>query len=204
MWGVIPIQVRRNMSLSDKAKLLYCEITDNTNEKGKCTKDNNFFAECLGVTPTTARRYLYELRDMELVCVEEDGDRVITFPEKLVIVDGASSKSKKSQNLRRDLAEKVVDIWNEKVAKRGIRVSPPLLQMVTSRSKNFSDEEILTAVKNRAKFVTESDWHNQPENIHHRNNIHLVIRSDKELERHLNMEVKSNSGDTNSIKVFKF
>lgn len=203
MWGVIPISVRRNKNLSDKAKLLYCEISDNTNEKGECLKDNQFFAECLNVTPTTARRYLYELRDMELICIEELEDRVITFPERLVVVEGGGKK-KQERKLRRDLAEKVVDIWNTHVSKRGIKVSPPLLQMVTTRAKSFSDEEIIRAVKNRADFVNSSEWHNKPENIKHKNNIHIVLRSDVEMDRHVNMEQPKFEDDSNTVKVFKF
>ena len=198
MWGVIPVHVRRNKQLSDKAKLLYAEITDFTDENGVCVTSNNDFAKYLSVSPTTARRYLYELRDMELICIDGDGsDRRITFPEKMVLVE-AKEKPKQAK-LKTELTHRVVDIWNTHVVTRGIKPTPGLIQTVTARSKNFTDDQILEAVTNRAKFVNSSEWHNKPENVHHKKNIYLCLRTDKDLERSLYLDTQTSQQEGENI-----
>jgi len=205
MWGVIPAYIRRNRSISDKAKLLYAEITDLTNENGECLSTNEDLARHLGCSDSTLRRYLYELRDFELICVDgESKDRKITFPEKMVLVEVSKPVAKKVET-KRTLTEKIVESWNSVffIGLKGIRVTPQLLATVTSRSKSFSEEEILIAVNNRIAFVESSEWHNLPENAKHKKNIYLVLRADKELEKNLMTPVLPKE-DSNVINVYRF
>lgn len=203
MWGVIPMYIRRNRDISDKAKLLYAEISDCTDEDGFCRRSNDQFAEYLGASVSTVRGYLYELRDMELICVDGDGkDRRISFPEKLVTVrvDG----KKKESERKVDLANKVVDIWNSKITKgRGIKATDGLIKTITSRSKNYSEEDILLAVSNRAKLVLSNEWYSKPENSRFKKDIYLVIRSDRDLEKHININFEDGREES-EINVYKF
>lgn len=204
MWGVIPIYIRRNKTISDKSKLLYAEISDCTDDDGFCRRSNDQLAEYLDVSVSTLRNHLYELRDCELICIDGDGkDRRISFPERLVTVSFKGEK--KSPEKRADLAEIVVAIWNEEImGSRGIRITDPLIKSISARSKHFSDEEIILAVKNRVKLVTINEWYNKPENSRHKKDIYLVIRSDRDLEKHLNLRFEDGKISYNEIKTYTF
>src|SRR5690606_4308041 len=110
MWGVIPMYIRRDKTISDKVKLLYAEISDCTDDDGFCRRSNDQLAEYMDVSVNTVRGYLYELRDMELICIDGDGkDRRISFPERVVTVHFRGEKPKKVR--RDDLAASVAEIW---------------------------------------------------------------------------------------------
>lgn len=196
MWGVIPIYLRRNHSISDKAKLLYAELSDSTDESGVCRKSNEELAENLNVGVSSLRKYLYELRDLEIICIDGDGkDRYISFPERMVLVNVVGKEEKKKKKPKEDLTASIVELWNKEIATgRGITMTPNLIGMVTSRCNNYPDEYVLEAVKNRIELVKNSEWHNQKENTRFRNDISLVLRSDKDLEKHGN---RGSLGETN-------
>lgn len=209
MWGVIPIYLRRNTAITDKAKLLYAEISDNTDETGVCRKSNEELAEYMGISSSSLRKFLYELRDLEIIGIDGDGkDRRISFPERLVLVDVTGKEEKKRKKLKEDLAISIADFWNKEVTTgRGIKVTPNLINVITSRCKNFSDEDVMLAVVNRASLVKASEWHNKDENIRHRNDIYLVLRTDKDLEKHVNIntsKIKEKNGGANEINVYRF
>lgn len=205
MWGVIPIYIRRNTLISDKAKLLYAEISDCTDDDGVCRKSNEELGDYLGISAVTVRGYLYELRDLEILCVDGEGrDRRISFPERMVI-SRIEGKQKSVQPKKEELANEIVSLWNSSITKeRNISLKPNLLKTIVNRSKSYSDDEILTAVKNRITMVNNSKWHHEKENLKFKRDIYLVLRSDKDLEHHMNMSFEQEKSKDNEINVYKF
>lgn len=202
LYGVIPIHIRRNQNISDKAKLLYCEVTASMTDGSYCDKSNKYFADIFGVTERVISGYVKELSDFDTICVEVNGsDRKITVPERMAVFENPK-KEKKKREMRTDLANEVVNLWNELLGTK-IRVTRDLITAVTARSKSFSDSEILDSIRNRFKFIEGSDWHNEPQNARHRNNIYLVIRSDKDLQKYVG-DVQSFDKVGNEIKLMKF
>ena len=62
-YSIIPANVRYDSELSDKAKLLYGEITALTNKEGYCWASNNYFAELYGVKVLCIKRNIKDLVD---------------------------------------------------------------------------------------------------------------------------------------------
>jgi len=208
IYGIIPINIRRSQTIPDKAKLLYCEITATMNEQMECLLTNEEFAEILNVTPTTARRHIYDLRELGLINVTSGENRVITLPDGIIRVDDESRKKKTVKNTEKakELATEIVTTWNEMLGTR-IRVTPQLIGVISSRLKGFSEADVKEAVGNRISTVISSKWHNEDENRHHRNDIYLVIRDDKVMQKNLNSKIgkqfrEDDSG--NQIKMMKF
>lgn len=203
IYGIIPISIRRNVNISDKAKIIYSEITASMNENQFCSCTNKYFADIFNVSETAVSRYIKELADHEAICIDVHGnERKITIPEKMVVYEKSEKKERKQPKLRTDLANTVVGLWNELLGTK-IKVTRDLINSVTSRSKSFSDEEILEALRNRFEFVNASKWHSEPENARHRNNIYLVIRSDKDIQKYLG-EIPSVDKSGNNIRLMKF
>ncbi|MDU2290788.1 MAG: conserved phage C-terminal domain-containing protein [Clostridium celatum] len=62
-YAIIPANVRYDSELSDKAKLLYGEITALTNKEGYCWASNSYFAELYGVKILCIKRNIKDLVD---------------------------------------------------------------------------------------------------------------------------------------------
>lgn len=195
MWnGVIPLNIRRNKAIPDKVKLLYAEITACLEDDMVCRKTNEELSSYMGVSPETVRRYLYDMHEMELIHVDVNGPkREITMPEKVVIIE--DKRGKKKIEKREDLAKEVLSIWNEGMGCRRT-MTKNLVKEVTDRTKAFEDSQIIEAVKNRMKLIASNPWYETEEGLPHRNRIDLVLRSDRDLSKHLNMDIPKDSGDS--------
>jgi hypothetical protein len=61
-YGILPVSVRHNKSLSDGAKVLYAEITTLSAATGYCWATNEYFAQLFGKGQRTITRYISELQ----------------------------------------------------------------------------------------------------------------------------------------------
>ena len=62
-YAILPAVVRYDRELSDKAKLIYAEISALSNKTGQCWAGNNYFSTLYDVTPRTITRIINELVD---------------------------------------------------------------------------------------------------------------------------------------------
>ena len=62
-YAILPAVVRYDRELTDKAKLLYAEISVLTNKTGQCWAGNQYFASLYNVTSRTVTRLINELVD---------------------------------------------------------------------------------------------------------------------------------------------
>lgn len=199
--GILPINIRRNPTISDKAKLLYAEITATLDEERNCTLSNEELGEYVGLGADATRGYLYELRDLEIICMDGNGkSRIITLPERVVVVEG-NVKEKKTQEKKRDLTEYICGLWNDSMKTR-IRPTVKLVNTITNRAKEVADDnEVIDAVRNRIKLVNTNDWYDTKEGMVHKKNIYLVLRSEEALTKHLNMTFET--GKKDQVTSFK-
>ena len=69
-YAIIPATVRYDKDLSDKAKLLYGEISALTNKTGECWASNKYFSELYGITTIHISRLINELKEKNYIDVE--------------------------------------------------------------------------------------------------------------------------------------
>lgn len=69
-WGVIPAQVRGDQTLTDKAKLLYADLSALADEKGYCWASNEYLAQLYKCGERTISRCISQLADLGFIRVE--------------------------------------------------------------------------------------------------------------------------------------
>lgn len=69
-WGVIPAPVRGNQTLTDKAKLLYADLSALADEKGYCWASNEYLAQLYRCGERTISRCISQLSDLGFIRVE--------------------------------------------------------------------------------------------------------------------------------------
>lgn len=69
-YAILPATVRYDKNLSDKAKLLYAEITALGNAEGYCLATNRYFAKRFACSKTTIIRNIKELEEHGYVTCE--------------------------------------------------------------------------------------------------------------------------------------
>lgn len=80
-YAIIPSFIRYDHELSDKAKLLYAEITSLSNKNGYCYATNNYFANLFDISVRTVKRLIKDLKekkyiDCENIC-KNNGNEVL-------------------------------------------------------------------------------------------------------------------------------
>ena len=69
-YAIIPAEIRYDKDLSDKAKLLYGEISALSNRTGECWASNKYFADLYGITTIHISRIINELKEKKYIDVE--------------------------------------------------------------------------------------------------------------------------------------
>lgn len=69
-WGVIPAPVRGDQTLTDKAKLLYADLSALADEKGYCWASNEYLAQLYRCGERTISRCISQLADLGFIRVE--------------------------------------------------------------------------------------------------------------------------------------
>jgi hypothetical protein len=195
-YGILPANVRYDKNLTDKAKLLYAEITAALDYTGECEEDIAYFSRLLDLTGASVRGHMRSLISGGYVCRETANKiNMLSLPQKVVKVE---EKKKEIAESSHDVVVEAIRLWNKlfkKELKVGLRKTDELSQTVTDRLVSFSKDDIMAALQNRHDFVRNSEWHNKPENMHHMPNISKVLGSDTVLLQNLNMTVQQRPPD---------
>ncbi len=69
-FGIIPAKVRYDKRLNPNAKLLFCEITALSNQKGFCYATNAYFAELYNCSPRSISAWFAQLQEYEYIRIE--------------------------------------------------------------------------------------------------------------------------------------
>jgi hypothetical protein len=184
--GIIPSNIRRDGKLTSNAKVVYCEITSLFNDDMCCEESNFTIGSYLGMSEAVVSSCISELSYRGYIDAQVSGPkRQIYLPEKVVFVEETTRKEKKKRDdSAESLAIDIVAFWKNGFGTK-TRVTPKIISWVSSRLKSFTPEEILDAVANRYVFVSDSEWHNKPENIHHKTSLALVLKDDQVLQQNL-------------------
>ena len=120
-YAIIPAEVRYDINLKDKAKLLYGEITSLSDKNGYCYATNKYFADLYGVTTTTISLLINNLIDkgyIEREIIYKDGTKEI-LNRYLKIVKGGYLKNFK-EGTQKNLKENNTSINNTSNNKKEI------------------------------------------------------------------------------------
>jgi DNA-binding Lrp family transcriptional regulator len=188
---MLPAPVRYDQYLPDKAKLLYAEITAIMDFRGTAKQDINYYSRLLDLSTDRVRKLLRLLLESGyLERFKLDKINYLRIPTKEIVIKRETDTGDKKQKQTITDAMEIISTWNKlfkSVLLKPLVRTDYLTDQVTQRLKQFSKEDILTAMKNRHDFVANSAWHNKPENLSHMCNIQHVIGSDEELEKNLSM-----------------
>ena len=69
-WGVIPAPVRGDQTLTDKAKLLYADLSALADEKGYCWASNEYLAQLYKCGERTISRCIAQLAELGFIRIE--------------------------------------------------------------------------------------------------------------------------------------
>lgn len=204
--AVLPAPVRYDPNLTDKAKLLYAEITATTNHQGYCDKSNQYFSAILGVSARRISQFINLFVERGYFTSEVVNTiRRLQIPTKEVSYI-QPPKLKDGDGIADDVKEfmdEYISTWCKEMKTKIYR--PNLYyRTLLERLQEFSEEEMKTAMENRLDLVKNTEWYQQPENVRHARNIDLLIRDEKSMLKHLNMvREPAPKSDESEVKSFK-
>jgi hypothetical protein len=204
LYSIIPANVRYDRTLGDKSILLFGEIMAAANAYGICEEDNRYFATALNVDGRTIFRALAQLEDQgHIIRLKENGKRKIRAVQRALELPVGVELETDELVPQEDITafvEQFLSTW-EKVVDTKIEKKEMYRQVIAQRLVNFSKDDLMSALKNRATFVNQSPWHREPENRQAALSIDTWIKSDEAVLRWLNAKYKKDEPTT--ITPFK-
>jgi len=193
LYSIIPAHVRYDRALYDKSILLFGEIAASANAYGICEEQNTYFAMALNADTRTIARCMAQLVDNGHVQrIKEAGRRKLKIvPRTLEIPLGVDIETDDIIP-KEDISEFVfqfLSLW-EKAVNTTIDKKELYQKLIAQRLSSFTKEELMIALKNRATFVNQSDWHKAEENRQQAVSIDHLLRSDDAVLKWLNSKVK--------------
>jgi hypothetical protein len=179
----LPPNVRYNPALTADAKILYAELTAMVGKNMRLKIDYAHLRTSFTLSTVEIRTSLNSLYKAGVI--GKDGDFIALNPMGHGVED-----EKMLKDVDVAFINTVLEHWNNLIKKdnpRGMRKTATLTKYVTQRQVTFTKDEILAALKNRHDYVNSNDWHNKPENKHHKLNALLVLESDDKLQECLSM-----------------
>ena len=202
-YGIIPAEVRYDRNLTDKAKLLYAELTAAANSYGLCEESNDILAKLLYTDGRTVTRAITKLVEAGYV------ERVIHNKKRTLKLRGGLSTKEELSAVeipkledKTEFCEKFISRWEERLSCK-LYHHEEYHKSIRDRLLTFTEEELNKALENRASFLLTSDWHQEPQNKKHITNIELLIRDNTTINRWLNAKV-TEAERLERSKAFKY
>jgi hypothetical protein len=178
----IPKEIWLSKELNVMEKLFLVEIDSLDNESG-CYASNSYFAEFFQLSRNRCSEIIKSLEAKKLIMIEyirEQGKqniekRVIKVVEKpntpirktdrpiRKIEGGYSEKCEENNTVFNNTINNlnnIYSVWNESKIIVHQKITREMEKAYKKVSKDYSEEEIITAIKNYSEILNESDWFN--------------------------------------------
>lgn len=179
-YAIIPANVRYDSDLSDKAKLLYGEITALTNKEGYCWASNNYFAELYGVKILCIKRNIKDLVDkgyLKSVLIYDGKlvkERRLYLNSNILISDLNNESSIKKDtrggikkdtdnntsinNTSINIYSRIIDYLNTKADTRYRSTTKKNKDLIKARiNEGFTEEDFIKVIDNKVKEWANTD-----------------------------------------------
>lgn len=191
--AILPSTIRHDKDLTPNSKLIYAEISAMVDTTGTIEANTEFICflcDLFALTEVTVRSSINELIRRGAL---EARDGIISLSKgKYTQIERKSPEGAKN-TVKQDLipaCEKFIEKWNELFGTR-MKVISLLMNKLKQRLNSYELDDILKAVENRSSVLSQSEWHNKPENIHHLRSYDKFLRTDAEIQKYLLIDTKS-------------
>lgn len=173
-YSILPAIVRYDSDLTDKAKLLYSEITSLVNKTGICWASDKYFAYLYNVSDRVIRKYLKQLKEKKYIEIEyeyEDNSKEIK-QRKIKIIGVEQIFHTCGTNVPKGAEQMFLDnnkyinkkeIYKEKVLNDNDlskRIKDILIEWLEYKKYSYEElgfQKLLTIIKNHLKEYHEED-----------------------------------------------
>lgn len=138
-YAIIPANVRYDKDLSDKAKLLYGEITALTNEKGYCWATNQYFADLYGCHEKSISRLISQLEKKGYIRTE-NAKNIFKKIRHIFIIDSNIIVTNES------ISNKNEDIISNKIEDN---ISNKNVTMISNKIVTQNNKDINNTINNK-------------------------------------------------------
>lgn len=204
LYSILPSNVRYDRTLTDKSILLFGEMNAAANAYGICDENNQYFAIALNVDPRTITRCLTQLIEQgHIQKVQENGKRRFKIIQRglepPIGVELESDDLIPKEDIS-DFVQQFLSTW-EKAVSTTIEKKEMYTNLIAQRLQSFTKDELMSSMRNRAKYINSSPWHREPENRQAALSIEVLIRSNEQVHRWLNAKVDEKKDQT--LHAFK-
>ena len=183
-YGVLPIHVLRNKSLSAQAKILYMEITSRVGVNGRMKFNLHGLAMSQGVAHYIIKSSLNDLAKAELIW-RIDSEISLSPPD---------SQEFKQMELDLEFVGEVIRKWNETFKRElpeGVKQTASLSGIISDALNSFSKHDLLSVIDKWYNYSRQDKWWGLPENKMHRANLFKLFSNGERLNQILNWTTNS-------------
>lgn len=203
LYSIIPAHVRYDRTLTDKSILLFGEISAAANAYGICEEDNSYFSVALNCDARTITRCVTQLCEAgHLERIKEGGKRKLKIIQRgLEIPLGVEIES--DQIVPKEditsFANQLIETW-ERALNTKIDKKEMYTELIASRLMNFTKDELMEALRNRASYVNQAPWFKEPENRQMATSLEILLKSNESTLKWLNAKIKDEKQSVQSFK----
>ena len=180
-YGVLPVHVLRNKTLSAFDKIIYMDITSRVGVNGRMPFNMHGLAMSHGVNHGAIKGSLNNLARQKLIF--KIGTEI-----SLSAPDSAESTQ---MEFNLDFVGEVIRKWNE-VFKRelpnGVKTTAKLTGIVSDCLVSFSKDDLMSAIDGWHSFCKDDDWWGKDDNKLHRSNMFRFFSNEERITQAMNFK----------------
>jgi hypothetical protein len=194
LFSIIPASVRYDRTLGDKSILLFGELMAAANAYGICEEDTRYFSTALNVDNRTIFRSMAQLEEQGHIkrLKENNKRKILVIQRALELPVGVELESDDliPKADITDFVNQLISSW-EKAVQTKVEKKELYTNMIAQRLGSFTKDDLMMALKNRATFVNQSPWHQEPANRQAALSIDTWLKSDETVLKWLNAKYKA-------------